>query len=621
MTPNPLFSRKSDYLVAAGCGAVAFINYFATLGPTVGPGDAGELTLAAWKLGIAHPPGYPLFTWLGRIACLLHTPEPAFATNGLTALVAAAAVAVLVLAARRLGFSLTGSVTAALVLGFGPAFWSAATSHEVYAFTILLLALLIFAVAAPSREDEQRTARPAVARYLVPAYLFGLALAHQPTALLWLPALAALAWPDLRLLSPRTSGALLLAALLGFSSSLGTLFLAQSHPVFSWGDPSTLGRLWNHITASQYRSLALNLPSAEFAARLKGLPTSWAAGTSVAALIVAALGAVVLGFRQRRLLLGLLLLIVTVLFAIGYNIPDFRVHLLPSFVAVALLVGAAATWFESRVSALGRTHLRLAPVLAALGVLVALAVPGHQLLLHRARNSENRTTLVRDLGENLLLSLPDSAVIFYGGDVSGNALRYVQALMHARPAVRAVARDMLFAPDYYSALARELGLPGQAELLAQARNGGRDAALSALLAAAAEAFARTRPVYVTAEIVTPSFFAGPLVQRWAVVPEGIVYRLVPRAELPDSAAVLARDRELWSSYRLASLTRSYESDDYRTIQYVYAAARNNLGMFCLERGWTGPAVENLRLALTLPASPELAAAIRNNLARAESGNR
>ena len=31
----------------------------------------------------------------------------------------------------------------------------------------------------------------------------------------------------------------------------------------------------------------------------------------------------------------------TALFAVSYNIPDFRVHLLPSFVAVALLAGAA----------------------------------------------------------------------------------------------------------------------------------------------------------------------------------------------------------------------------------------------------------------------------------------
>ena len=621
MTPNPAFSRKNDYVVAAGCGAFAFMNYFATLGPTVGPGDAGELTLAAWRLGVAHPPGYPLFTWLGRIVCLLPLPEPALATNGLTALVAAAAVAMLVLAARRLGLSLLGSVTAALVLGFGSAFWSAATSHEVYALTVLLLTLLLLAVSAPPPDGEQHATRSATTRYLLFAYIFGLALAHQPTALLWTPALIVLAWPDVRLLSPRALVSMLLFVLVGFSSSLGTLFLAQSHPALNWGDPGTFGRFWSHITASQYRPLAANLPAGEFGVRLKGLLPDWAAGTSLVALIAAAFGAVMLGLRQRRLLLGVLLLAATALFAVSYNIPDFRVHLLPSFVALALLAGVAVTTLETRAARLGRSRTWLQVLTAVFTVLVALAIPGHQLFLHRARNSENRTTLVRDLGENLLLSLPDSAVVFYGGDVAGNALRYVQAVRRVRPAVRTISREMLFAPDYYSAVAREQGLPGQTELLARVRTGDRDAALSVLLAAAAEAFARTRPVYFTAEIVTPAFFAGPLMQDWAVQPEGIVYRLIPKSEPLDSAVVLAGNRELWAGYDLTSLARSFQSGDYQTIQYVYAAARNNLGMFCLERGWVGPAIENLRQALVLPASPELAAAIRNNLARAESGNR
>lgn len=617
MTSNPAPSRKSDYLVAAGCGAVAFLNYFATLGTTVGTGDAGELTLAAWKLGIAHPPGYPLFTWLGRIACIVPVPEPALATNGLTALIAAVAVAVLVLAARRLGHSLAGSVVAGLAFGFGSAFWSTATSHEVYALTILFVALLL-SVTGPESPDNERSA---TVRYLLPAYVFGLALAHQPTALLWAPALIVIAWPGARRLSGRTLAAMFLFALIGFSSSLGTLFLARSHPALNWGDPSTPGRFWSHITASQYRSLTQNLPPGEFAARLKGLLPDWARGTSPVALICAGVGGVVLGFRQRRVLLGLLLLAATALFALGYNIPDFRVHLLPSFVAVALLAGAAATEFEERVAAFGRGRPRAAAALSALAVLVVLAVPGHQLLLHRARNSENRTTLVRDLGENLLRSLPDSAVIFYGGDVSGNAIRYVQAVRRVRPLVRSVPLEMLLAPVYYSDLARELGLPGQAELLGGARARDRAAALQVLMTALAEAFARTRPVYFTAEIVTPAFFAGPLMQHRAIVPEGIVYRLIPKSEPLDSGVVLARNRELWSSYRLGALGRSYETNDGQIVQLMYTAGRINTGLFCLERGWPAAAAASLRAALELHTTPELADLVRRNLARAESGNR
>jgi hypothetical protein len=44
--------------------------YVATLCPTVPGGDGGEFIAVAYRLGVAHPPGYPLCTpsW--------HTPSP-----------------------------------------------------------------------------------------------------------------------------------------------------------------------------------------------------------------------------------------------------------------------------------------------------------------------------------------------------------------------------------------------------------------------------------------------------------------------------------------------------------------------------------------------------------------
>ena len=45
--------------------------------PTVAGGDSGELMGAACELGVAHPPGYPLFTmisWLGTQAIPFGSP-------------------------------------------------------------------------------------------------------------------------------------------------------------------------------------------------------------------------------------------------------------------------------------------------------------------------------------------------------------------------------------------------------------------------------------------------------------------------------------------------------------------------------------------------------------------
>jgi hypothetical protein len=48
------------WCLLAGFGVL----YCACLPRTVQTLDTGELVAAAWKLTVAHPPGYPLFVWL-----------------------------------------------------------------------------------------------------------------------------------------------------------------------------------------------------------------------------------------------------------------------------------------------------------------------------------------------------------------------------------------------------------------------------------------------------------------------------------------------------------------------------------------------------------------------------
>ena len=115
--------------------------------------------------------------------------------------------------------------------------------------------------------------------------------------------------------------------------------------------------------------------------------------------------------------------------------------------------------------------------------------------------------------------------------------------------------------------------------------------------------------------MVPDFFAGPVPRERRVVPTGITNRLLPRSELLVPDAVLARNHELWSAYRLGAVLRDYSQPDYVGIQVLYAASRNNLGMFCLEQGWQEPAREHLTAALALPSPPELRQALEANLRR------
>ena len=65
----------------------SLVLYIYTLAPSVPPqGDAGELITVAYTLGIAHPPGYPLFTLLAHLFTYLPINSIAWRVNLFSAL-------------------------------------------------------------------------------------------------------------------------------------------------------------------------------------------------------------------------------------------------------------------------------------------------------------------------------------------------------------------------------------------------------------------------------------------------------------------------------------------------------------------------------------------------------
>ncbi len=64
-------SSKAELLCAGAVFLVALLLYSWTLAPTVTPTDSGELIVVAQGLGIAHPPGVPLWVILAHLASLV----------------------------------------------------------------------------------------------------------------------------------------------------------------------------------------------------------------------------------------------------------------------------------------------------------------------------------------------------------------------------------------------------------------------------------------------------------------------------------------------------------------------------------------------------------------------
>ena len=175
--------------VAPGTVAAAalLVAYVGTLAPDVTFWDAGEFIAAAHSLGIPHPPGTPLYVLLlhvwGKLVFFL---PYAAATNLFSAAATALAAALLGRLVARWTGSWHMALGAAIAAGSMSSVWLNATETEVYAASLALGMLMLWAGDGAGREDRERYV------YLL-AYLMVLAVPLHLSALVAAPAAGVLA--------------------------------------------------------------------------------------------------------------------------------------------------------------------------------------------------------------------------------------------------------------------------------------------------------------------------------------------------------------------------------------------------------------------------------------------
>ena len=171
--PAPVSGEASlgrvPVLAAAATGLIAFIVYLVTIEPSVPTGDSGELITAAKVLGVAHPPGYPLYTMLGHFATMISFGHAALGMNILSALLDAATVGIVFVTIyrlvgvasegrgtdRRVWMPLVAPAVGALLLAFSTEFWTYSVVAEVFALNNLFAALLLL-LALAARIEASR---------------------------------------------------------------------------------------------------------------------------------------------------------------------------------------------------------------------------------------------------------------------------------------------------------------------------------------------------------------------------------------------------------------------------------------------------------------------------------
>jgi hypothetical protein len=199
--------KKINNLLGWLCFAIASITYILTLEPSVSFWDCGEFISCAYRLQVAHQPGYPVFAMLGKMFSLLsfgdNTKVPYFTNMG-SALASGAtimflfwtitAIAKKMLVEKaaevdenKLYLIMGAGLVGALAFTYTDTFWFSAVETIVFAISSLCTAVVFWAILKWDAHADE----PGADKWLVfIAYVIGLSIGIHLLNLLTIPALA-----------------------------------------------------------------------------------------------------------------------------------------------------------------------------------------------------------------------------------------------------------------------------------------------------------------------------------------------------------------------------------------------------------------------------------------------
>lgn len=458
--------------IASGLFAASFVLYLGTLAPSVVTifDDSLEFQLVAYRLGIAHPTGYPLYTLLGKLFTFLPFGDVAYRVNLLSAFFGAATVALLYLLIVQLTvgrleefppsnppffqsslFPHLGGITGALWFAAGPVFWQQGTIAEVYTLNAFFVVTLLLLTVTLSSSEE---GRGGVLRL---AFIAGLALTHHRTIILLFPAIALYLYlsqkPNLWQ-QPGFFKTLMLSLLLGLAPLLLYLYLPLRGHIGSLDGTyqNTWAGFWRQVSAGGYGTFLFSNPfnqerDAAFYGRLFQ--------NQFYTVLPGVIGLFFLAWQRRKffILTGVAFLTYTA-FNLFYQVSDIEVFFLPPFLLwaawsgiglaflgqiAARIAGNWGTAVNDQRSIVNDQRLTLAAVALILIIFAFIVFQLFRAALPvlAARN----TWQVHDYGLDVLEQpLPENAAIVgILGEMT--LLRYFQQTENRRPDLETIAAD------------------------------------------------------------------------------------------------------------------------------------------------------------------------------------
>lgn len=430
--------------------------------PNVPAGDGGELIAAATTGGIAHPPGYPLYTMIGKLFSFIPMSNIAWRLNLLSAVLNSASAVFVYLILYSITMMLLPSLIGALFLSFSAVFWKYSHVAEVFPLNNLFVAVLIYVLilwskntSVSSKKGKEETNESSSSWILYSwAFLFGLSLTNHLTIIFVFPAFIYFIFSQQRsVFRPSVLFRGFVFFLLGLLPYVYLPVAASFKPYLNWDNCETFSGFIRIITRGDYGTFILSptginqsSPVFQMPIYLKSLLNEF----SVAGFVLGLLGMwrlyrknamLFIFFASGFILSGIIFLMVG---NMDINKPSFyavnsRFHMMPG-IFFALFIGFGV---EMLFAALDIFLKNNALSMRMAGFFVLL-LPFVLAVLNYNKADQRWNTLPYEYGKNALLGLPQNAVLIATGDTYLGVIDYLHLTLGMRPDIKIVEEKVKY---------------------------------------------------------------------------------------------------------------------------------------------------------------------------------
>ncbi|MCZ6502737.1 MAG: DUF2723 domain-containing protein [Gammaproteobacteria bacterium] len=433
-------SRRLDATICLLVSASLLLAYWLTMPKVVTFEDSGLFLQVCHFNGIAHPPGYPLFTLL-CVPWFWLPVDPVILGNSLSAVFAALTCIVVYFILKQLGVHRFIAAVTCILLGLSRDFWSQAIIVEVYSLNTLLVSLEIYLAICFANKPQKW-------HLFTMSFILGLGLSnHWPIVLLSFPGLALVCLARVEdlgkvLRSPANCLICLLLLVFGLVPYL-SLFL-KSDPIFSYSGPvTTVAEFIPYLTREAYQGVDQSA-TADLMDKIQFV--GWLATQSLLqfgyGFALVSLVGLVRGFAVARLVNAGILIIflsntVALAFLLGFEFDFihrgvFKPYPLVAWVCMSLWIGLALQWASG------------IPVRKVIPVLIVAVFGLVMFLVNWHRNDRSEDRLAHDYSSILLQSLDPSSNLIVTSDPQVGPVSYLNQVVGLRPDVTLYEAENLF---------------------------------------------------------------------------------------------------------------------------------------------------------------------------------